>query len=80
MMIVLPLSSCSIDTESKTSEFRNRMINTIIKVKAGDNTLGLDADFKRTETVSALKLEVKILGKTEKLSLPKIEGIKSSMP
>ena len=50
------------------------------KVKAGDNTLGLDADFKRTETASALKLEVKTLGKTEKLSLPKIVGIKSSMP
>ena len=50
------------------------------RVKAGDNTLGLDADFKRTETASALKLEVKTLGKTEKLSLPKIVGIKSSMP
>ena len=41
MMIVLPLSSCSIDTESKTSEFRNRMINTIIKVKAGDTIYSL---------------------------------------
>ena len=48
MIIVLPLSSCSIYTENKTSEFRNRTINTIIKVKAGDTIYSLSKRYNVT--------------------------------
>lgn len=45
------------------------------RVKTGDNSLSLDAEFKSAETEAALKLEAKTLGKSEKLSLPKTQGI-----
>lgn len=45
------------------------------KVNGGNNSLMLDADFDRDETEAVLKLEVKTLGKSAKLSLPKSEGI-----
>tara|TARA_B100001057_G_C22848255_1_gene949943 strand:- start:599 stop:3055 length:2457 start_codon:yes stop_codon:yes gene_type:complete len=45
------------------------------RVKTGDNSLSLDAEFKSAETEAVLKLEVKTLGKSEKLSLPKTQGI-----
>ena len=48
MMIVLPLSSCSIDTESKTSGSRNRTINKIITVKAGDTIYSLSKRYNVT--------------------------------
>ena len=48
MIIVLSLSSCSIDIKSNTSEFRNRTTNTIIKVKAGDTIYSLSKRYNVT--------------------------------
>ncbi len=45
------------------------------RVKTGDNSLSLDAEFKSAETEAVLKLEAKTLGKSEKLSLPTTQGI-----
>ena len=48
MIIVLSLSSCSIDIKSNTSEFRNRTTKTIIKVKAGDTIYSLSKRYNVT--------------------------------
>ena len=40
------------------------------RVKAGDNSLGVDCRFTKTEAAAQLKLEIKTLGKSEKVSIP----------
>ena len=40
------------------------------KVKTGNNTLGVDCRFTKDEAEAQLKLEIKTLGKTQKVSLP----------
>lgn len=40
------------------------------RVKSGNNNLGVDGQFKNAEAAAQLKLEIKTLGKSQKISLP----------
>lgn len=48
----------------------HKVSSSDFKVKTGDNTLGVDCRFKNAEAEAQLKLEIKTLGKSEKVSLP----------